>query len=76
MEESRDGLTSVLTCRCTDCMDSIIFETSTKVKGPRGYSQWESNMASVWVGSDGDRRRSQSPGGDDECDGSSSDDEG
>ena len=48
VEESRDGLASVLTGRCTDCMDPIIFETSTKVKGPRGYSRWESNMASVW----------------------------
>ena len=35
--ESRDGLASILTRRCSFCKHTIKLETSQKVKGPRGY---------------------------------------
>ncbi len=37
--ESRDGLASILENRCSSCQKVIVFETSTKVKGPKGYSR-------------------------------------
>jgi len=37
--ESRDGLASILESRCSSCQKVIAFETSTKVKGPKGYSR-------------------------------------
>lgn len=35
--ETRGGLASILTAHCTTCQHTIRFETSKKVKGPRGY---------------------------------------
>ena len=46
--ETRDGLASVLSCHCSTCQDTITFETSKKVKGPRGYRRWECNLGAVW----------------------------
>ncbi len=37
--ESRDGLASILESRCSSSEKVIAFETSTKVKGPKGYSR-------------------------------------
>ena len=39
--ETRDGLASILSGRCTTCQHTITFETSKKVKGPKGYRRWE-----------------------------------
>ncbi len=46
--ESRDGLASILSAKCTTCSHVIAFSTSTKVKGPRGYKRWQCNLAAVW----------------------------
>ena len=46
--ERKDGLASILTVHCSSCQHPIKFETSKKVKGPRGYSRWECNLAAVW----------------------------
>ena len=48
VEQERDGLASVLLGECSHCDESIAFETSAKIKGPRGYSRWETNLASIW----------------------------
>ena len=48
VEQERDGLASVLLGECSHCDELIAFETSAKIKGPRGYSRWETNLASVW----------------------------
>ena len=37
--ESRDGLASIPESRCLSCQKVIAFETSTKVKGTKGYSR-------------------------------------
>ena len=47
-EVTRAGLASILTGHCSSCEDTIRLETSKKVKGPRGYSRWECNLAAVW----------------------------
>ena len=46
--ETRHGLASILRGYCPACSHTITLETSPKVKGPRGYSQWECNLAAVW----------------------------
>lgn len=46
--ESRKGLASILEGHCETCGHKIVLETSKKVKGPCGYSRWESNLAAVW----------------------------
>ena len=46
--EVRDGLASILSCQCSTCNHTIRLQTSKKVKGPRGYRRWESNLAAVW----------------------------
>ena len=46
--ETRDGLASILSGYCSTCQHTITFETTKKVKGPRGYRRWESNLAAVW----------------------------
>lgn len=46
--ETRHGLASILKGQCPTCNHSITLDTSPKVKGPRGYSQWECNLAAVW----------------------------
>lgn len=46
--EKRDGLAAIILSRCSKCNYTILLETSRKVKGPRGYSRWESNLAAVW----------------------------
>ena len=44
----QERLASVFSGECSACDNSIGLETSSKVKGPRGYSRWETNLASVW----------------------------
>ena len=46
--ETRQGLASILSWQCQECKQSFILESSDKVKGPRGYFQWECNLAAVW----------------------------
>jgi len=46
--ECRNGLASILKGHCEVCDHTIVLETSKKVRGPRGYSRWESNLAAVW----------------------------
>ena len=46
--ESRNGLASIFKSHCDTCSHTITFQTSKKVKGPRGYSRWECNLAAVW----------------------------
>ncbi len=46
--ETRHGLASILRGHCPTCNHRITLETSPKVKGPRGYSRWECNLAAVW----------------------------
>ena len=46
--ETRNGLASILKGQCEKCNHTITFQTSKKVKGPRGYSRWECNLAAVW----------------------------
>ena len=46
--ECRNGLASILRGHCEVCEHTIRLETSKKVKGPRGYRRWESNLAAVW----------------------------
>ena len=47
--EVRQGLASILFTQCTTCGHKIQLETSEKVRGPRGYMRWESNLAAVWA---------------------------
>ena len=47
-EKARSGLASTLTGHCSSCDHTIQLETSKKVKGPRGYMRYESNLAAVW----------------------------
>ena len=35
--ETREGLASILTGSCSSCQHTITFQTSKKVKGPKGY---------------------------------------
>ena len=46
--EVREGLASVVSSRCSTCSHTITLKTADKVKGPRGYSSWECNLAAVW----------------------------
>ena len=46
--ERRDGLASIVSSRCSKCGYNIQLETSTKVRGPKGYQRWECNLAAVW----------------------------
>ena len=46
--EVREGLASIISTRCSTCSHTITLMTSDKVKGPRGYSSWECNLAAVW----------------------------
>ena len=46
--ETRDGLASILSGHCSSCQHTITFQTSKKVKGPKGYRRWECNLAAVW----------------------------
>ena len=46
--ETRDGLASILLGECSVCKHTITLATSKEVKGPRGYSRWECNLAAVW----------------------------
>ena len=43
-----EGLASILYTECSACGHKINLETSEKVRGPRGYLRWESNLAAVW----------------------------
>ena len=74
-EVTRAGLASILTGHCSSCEDTIRLETSKKVKGPRGYSRWECNLAAVW-GQMATGTRPQPAGGDNGYDGNSSDVQG
>ena len=43
------GLASILQGQCSICSHKITLETSPKVRGARGYPQWECNVvAAVW----------------------------
>ena len=46
--ESRDGLASILSTKCSLCGHTIALETAQKVIGPQGYRRWECNLAAVW----------------------------
>ena len=46
--EKQNGLAAIISTRCSKCTYTITLETSRKVKGPRGYSRWECNLAAVW----------------------------
>ena len=46
--ERRDGLASIVSSRSSKCGYNIQLETSTKVRGPKGYQRWECNLAAVW----------------------------
>ncbi len=46
--ETRQGLASILRGHCSVCNHTIILESSQKVRGPKGYPQWECNLAAVW----------------------------
>ena len=41
-------MASILKGLCEICGHTIVLQTSKKVKGPRGTSRWESNLAAVW----------------------------
>ena len=45
--ESRDGLASILSTKCSVCGHTIALETAQKVIGPDGYRRWECNLAAV-----------------------------
>ena len=47
--EKRQGLASILSGHCSVCDIEIILETSSKVKGARGYRQWECNLGAIWA---------------------------
>ena len=46
--ETRAGLASIISSRCSKCSYTVPLETSRKVKGPRGNCRWECNLAAVW----------------------------
>ena len=46
--KTRNGLASIFKGHCEKCDHTITFQTSKKVKEPRGYSRWECNLAAVW----------------------------
>ena len=46
--ETKAGLASIMSSRCSACSYTVSLETSCKVKGPRGKRQWECNLAAVW----------------------------
>ena len=46
--ETRAGLASIISSRCSNSNDTVLLETSRKVSGPKGYSRWECNLAAVW----------------------------
>lgn len=46
--EVREGLASILSSKCSTCDNTLILESSDKVKGPRRYRRWECNLAAVW----------------------------
>lgn len=46
--ETKEGLASLLSSRCTKCGHEVVLGTSSKVKGPKGYQRWECNLAAVW----------------------------
>ena len=46
--ETRNGLASILLGECSVCKRTITLATSKKMKGPRGYSWQECNLAAVW----------------------------
>ncbi len=47
-QEKRAGIASVLKGDCTSCGKTVTLQTSEKVKGPKGYYRWETNLAAVW----------------------------
>ncbi len=46
--ETKAGLASIIASHCSKCRYTVPLETSRKVKGPRGNSRWECNLAAVW----------------------------
>ena len=47
--EIRHGLASIFSGTCSKCEHTITLETSSKVKGPSGYTRWECNLGAVWA---------------------------
>ena len=46
--EKRNGLASILSCKCTSSDQEMSFSTSTKVASTKGNQYWTSNLAAVW----------------------------
>ncbi len=46
--ETREGLASIISGKCSVCRLTVSLETSTKVKGPKNYNRWKCNLAAVW----------------------------
>ena len=46
--ETRYGLASILSGRCSVCRHAIQLETSPKVKGPKRYCRRERSLAAAW----------------------------
>ena len=47
MAETKEGLASILSSRCTKCSHEIVLGTSPKIKGPKGYQRWECSLSTV-----------------------------
>ena len=43
--ETRYGLASIITLKCSECGHTVTLETSPKVKGPSKHTRWECNLA-------------------------------
>ena len=46
--ETKEGLASLLSSRCTKCGQEVVLGTTSKVKGPKEYQRWECNRSAVW----------------------------
>ena len=47
-ETYRNGMSSVLSAKCSSCRADIAFSTSHKIGGVGNGKRWESNLAAVW----------------------------
>ena len=47
-ETYRNGMSSVLSAKCSSCRADIAFSTSHKIGGVGSGKRWESNLAAVW----------------------------
>ena len=46
--ETRYGLASILSSRCSTCGHAITLQSSEKVIGPNGVLRWEINLDAIW----------------------------